>query len=168
MGGKAAMKFAVTNPSLVNKLIVVDIAPKQYPLHHQQILEAFYKVDIKTLTSRKEADEQMSTIFEDAIVRQFLLKNLKRNDDKTFGWKINLDVLRDEIANIGEALVSGEQFSGKTLFISGNQSGYIIDGDKSLINQHFQSSKIEHLNCGHWVHAEKPIEFLELVEEFLK
>jgi hypothetical protein len=74
--------------------------------------------------------------------------------------------LRDEIANIGEPLLATEQFNEPTLFVNGTKSGYIVKEDETLIKQHFPNSSITNLNCGHWVHAEMPAKFLEIVNIF--
>ena len=96
MGGKTVMNFACKYPDMVNKLTVVDIAPKTYPPHHQQIFKAFHAVDLTNIQTRGEADKQMSTIISDFGTKLFLLKNLKRTPDG-FSWKVNLPVIEKNI-----------------------------------------------------------------------
>ena len=163
MGGKTAMKFAVTYPERVEKLIVVDISPKEYPPHHQQILAALHAVDIENVTSRKEADERMTLHISNVGVRQFLLKNLDRVESDAFKWKMNLPVIESNIEVVGQALGEGV-FNGKTYFIGGGASDYIQRGDRTLIIEHFPSAKIASIKgAGHWVHAEKAEQFMDVL-----
>jgi esterase len=168
MGGKTAMEFAVKNPDKWSKLIVVDIAPKTYSVHHDQILEGLNSLDLKTIMSRNEADEKLSKLVPEIGVRQFLLKNLSR-DNIGFSWKINLPVISKNIEIIGEGLSKRLSKAKPTLFIRGSNSNYIMDSDFELIEQYFPSAKIETVeNAGHWIHAEQPEEFLNIVNQFLK
>ncbi len=167
MGGKVAMTFATTYPELVNQLIVVDISPREYPPHHQQIFEGFHSVNLEKLSSRKEADEQMSEIIKNFGVRQFILKNLAREEGK-FIWKINLKIIEKNIAEIGKPLPLGMIFSNNTLFIGGAKSDYIKSSDQVLIKKHFPKASIAMVeDAGHWVHAENPKELIQLVSKFL-
>ena len=90
MGGKVAMLFAAKYPDQINKLVVVDIAPKFYPVHHNVILEGLKAIPIKEINSRQVADDMLAEYVEIPAVRQFLLKNLKRNGS-SFDWKMNLE-----------------------------------------------------------------------------
>jgi esterase len=167
MGGKTAMEFAVNNPKKWKKLIVVDIAPKAYSVHHDQILEGLNSLDLKTINSRNEADERLSKWVPEIGVRQFLLKNIARDSDG-FNWKINLPVISKNIEIIGEGLSKRLSEGKPTLFIRGKNSHYIMDSDFDLIEQYFPSAKIETVeNAGHWVHAEQPEKFLDIVNQFL-
>ncbi len=168
MGGKTAMFFAVQYPELLSKLIVVDIAPRAYPVHHQTILDAFAAVAIDTIQSRSEAEEQMASLVPEKGVRQFLLKNLQRTDDG-FAWKLNLSVIRDNIEAVGAAVPEGKTFEKPTLFLRGAKSDYVRDEDKTLIKQHFPQAQIATIEkAGHWVHAEQPEALLEVVAKFLE
>ncbi|WPP53496.1 alpha/beta fold hydrolase [Catalinimonas niigatensis] len=170
MGGKVAMFFATQYPDQFGKLIVVDIAPRAYPVHHQKILQALGAVKTDQITSRKEAEEQMEPYISDFGVRQFLLKNLKRTDDnKNFAWKLNLSVIRDNIENIGEGIDDNVQVNKPVLFVKGAKSDYIKDEDEKLIKSIFPSARIVTIkNAGHWVHAEQPEQLFEEVSKFLK
>jgi len=168
MGGKTAMHFATLYPELVDKLIVVDIAPKYYPPHHQQIFAGFRAVDFPNLKSRKEADEIMSGIIKEFGVRQFILKNLTRDDQNNFAWKINLDAIEKNIEIIGSGLADNAIFEKDALFIGGTKSHYIQAEDEIVITRHFPEAQIKMIEgAGHWVHAEKPNELRDLVIEFL-
>lgn len=162
MGGKTAMVFATRFPEMLDKLIIVDISPKFYPTHHEQILAGLSAVQKETLTSRSDAEDIMIKYVPDFGTRQFLLKNLYWKDDKTLGLRINLDVLIENVEEIGESLSSQAIYDKETLFLKGDKSEYILTGDERLIKQHFQNAVIQQVsNAGHWLHAENPKEFFE-------
>ena len=168
MGGKVAMHLATQHADRVDKLIVVDIAPKYYPPHHQQIFEGFHSVDLDNLENRKDADEQMAKVISNFGVRQFILKNLDRKKDGSFGWKLNIDAIERAIEKVGEGIEGDVSFDGTTLFIAGSKSDYITEEDHDLIREHFPKALIASVkDAGHWVHAEKPKELGEMVMEFL-
>jgi len=167
MGGKAAMNVAVKNPDLISKLVVVDIVPKTYPVHHDHILDGLEAIDLPTLTSRTEADQTLSQFIPEPDVRQFLLKNLTRKTDGGFEWKINLKSIDHHIEEIGEGMQYPGKFERPTLFIKGAKSNYYADGDEELIRTIFTNSSFSTLDTGHWVQAEKPVEFTNTVMEFL-
>ncbi|MDB4088379.1 alpha/beta fold hydrolase [Flavobacteriales bacterium] len=168
MGGKTAMTFAAEYPQYLNKLIVVDIAPKNYPPHHQEIIDALYSLDLPLLKSRREADEVMSKSIKTDGTRLFLLKNLNREKEGGYSWKMNLDMLSKEIEKVIDITLIPFPIQIPTLFIRGGDSGYILDSDFDKIEALFPSSDIETIEgSGHWVHAEKPKELLELISEFL-
>ncbi len=166
MGGKTAMNFAVKNPDKLSKLIVVDIVPKYYPIHHDAILEGLQSINLQTLTSRNEADQLLSEHVPEPDVRQFLLKNLSRTDNG-FEWKINLPGIDKSIENIGVDIQYPGTFDGPTLFVKGARSNYYKPGDEAVILQLFPQAKIESIDTGHWVQAEKPQEFAQMVLQFL-
>ncbi|MEP1034123.1 alpha/beta fold hydrolase [Ekhidna sp.] len=168
MGGKVAMHMATQHSGAVDKLIVVDIAPKYYEPHHQQIFEGFHSVDLAKLQNRKDADDQMAHVITNFGVRQFILKNLDRKKDGSFAWKLNISAIENAIETVGEGIEGEVSFAGPTLFIAGSKSDYITNDDHNLIQSYFPAAKIVTINgAGHWVHAEKPHELGELVIEFL-
>jgi pimeloyl-ACP methyl ester carboxylesterase len=167
MGGKTVMNFAVTYPERVRKLIVADIAPRFYPIHHQTILEGLNSLNLKEIKSRKEADDQLDQYIPELGVRQFLLKSLTR-DSEGFAWKINLKVITEKIENVGEALADGTVFEGPTLFLAGANSNYIQEKDISDLEAHFPNYELEFIpNAGHWLHAEQPQAVVAEMSKFL-
>ncbi len=169
MGGKVAMFFATIYPDQFEKMIVVDIAPRAYPVHHQKILEALAAVKIGEISSRKEAEDQMKPYIADFGIRQFLLKNLKREDNNSFTWKLNLSAIRQNIERIGEAVDESHAVEKPVLFVGGEKSEYIRKDDHPLITQIFPQSRIVTIpRSGHWIHAEQPGLLLEEVEHFLR
>ena len=168
MGGKTAMLFATTYPQLVSKLIIADIAPRFYPIHHDQILEGLSSLNVDTLESRSEADDILSNYVSDFGTRQFLLKNLYWVEKGKLGLRVNLEVLKNNVEEVGEALPVSNSFSGNTLFLRGDKSEYIALNDEALIKMQFPNSTIATVaNAGHWLHAENPIDFFNEVMQFL-
>jgi esterase len=167
MGGKAAMNFAVKYPDLIDKLIVVDIAPKAYPVHHDSIIDGLKAIPIETLQSRDDADSILSQYVLESDVRQFLLKNLSRKSEGGFAWKINLPVIDKNLEKISEGMQYDGTYHGPTLFVRGSKSKYVHDDDRQNIKALFPNSTLVTMDTGHWVQAEKPNEFVAIIKEFL-
>lgn len=169
MGGKTAMLFTVTHPEMVKKLIVADISPKYYPVHHQTIINGLLSIDFNVTKSRKEADEQLSKYIPELGIRQFLLKNIYWKEKEQLAFRFNLTALNDNIEEIGKALPDDTVFDGKTLFVKGGRSEYITPQDEPLIKKYFPKASVSTIdNAGHWVQAENPKIFFETTFEFLK
>ena len=169
MGGKVAMQFAIDHPQHLDKLIVVDIAPKYYPLHHQSVLAALQAVDFSVVTARREVEDVLSQYISDLGTKQFLLKNIYWKENGELAWRFNLNVMVQKIENIGEATVSDKICDVTTLFIRGEKSNYILEEDIDLIQEIFPRSILETItDAGHWVHAEQPKAFFECVMKFIK
>ncbi len=168
MGGKTAMLFAVNYPELLDKLVIVDISPKFYPTHHQQILAGLAALQQETLKSRSDAEAIMSQYVSEFGTRQFLLKNLYWKENKTLGLRVNLPALVENVEEVGEPLSKFSMYDKDTLFLKGDKSEYILTGDEELIKQHFPKASIQEVsNAGHWLHAENPKEFFEKTLLFL-
>ena len=168
MGGKVAMNFAVAHPEKLEKLIVVDISPRPYNLEHYVILDGLKAIPIDKITSRQEADAVLAQYVSEADVRQFLLKNLQRKPEGGFGWKINLPVIDKNLPKIGYDLQYKGKFEKPTLFVRGGRSKYVEDADMVRIREIFPKAELETLDTGHWVQAEKPKEFVELVSKWME
>lgn len=167
MGGKTVMNFAIKYPERVEKLIVADIAPRYYPIHHQSILEGLNALNLKEIKSRKEADDQLAKYISELGIRQFLLKSLTRASDG-FTWKINLPVIAKNIENVGEALPEGEKYEGPTLFLAGANSNYIQQKDIADMERFFPNYELVFIaDAGHWLHAEQPHAVVEEMRRFL-
>ncbi len=168
MGGKTAMQFALDYPDMVDKLIVVDIAPKKYKGGHQVIFEALFSLDLNQIEKRNEAEEKLAEYIPEFGVRQFLMKNLTRKKGGGFAWKMNLDAIHNHYQDI-LAEIEGEKTNVPTLFINGGQSKYVTAEDRESIKELFPSASFKTIGeAGHWVHAEKPKELMRMVEEFLR
>ncbi len=172
MGGKTAMQFAVDNSERVSQLIIVDIAPKDYPPGHQNIFDAFFAINLPQLSSRKDADAALSQHIAEIGVRQFLLKNLYRNKEiGHYDWKCNLEIIyRSYTEIINNSLGPYDEYEGATLFVKGANSPRYIEPDKDMdtLQKHFPNMQLQTIaNAGHWIHAEQPDAFFEMVMDFL-
>ena len=171
MGGKIAMQIAQSFSEYVNKLIVADIAPVAYPAHHQQIIHGLQQVAVKIasgeVTSRKQADDVLSTYVETLGVRQFLLRNLTTTDGKLH-FKCHLENIAKCYPQIMQALDPNQSFGGDTLFIKGGDSNYITAQHSDIIKTMFPNSRAKIIaGAGHWLHAEKTVAFNKIVKDFL-
>ncbi|HIP37048.1 MAG TPA: alpha/beta fold hydrolase [Crocinitomix sp.] len=167
MGGKTAIGFAAEYPELLNKLIVVDISHKQYPMHHEQIVLGLKALDLSKLKTRGQADRALSAYIDNAAIRQFLLKNLYWERKGQLAWRINLPVLANDIQKIIEE-VYFDTIEVPTLFVRGELSNYILESDFDEIYNKFPNSKIVTIkNAGHWVHAEQQEIFYQTIVDFL-
>jgi len=170
LGGKVAMALANNDTQQrINKLIIVDIAPRLYPPHHQDLLDALSSVDLNTLSDRRDADKLLRTSIPEAGVRAFLLKSLIRDDDKALCWQFDLNGINSSYAAMREMPTMAKAIAIPTLFIKGSKSDYIREADTDLINRHFSKAILKEIpGAGHWVHAEKPAVFSRLCTEFLQ
>ncbi|HSY77890.1 MAG TPA: alpha/beta fold hydrolase [Bacteroidia bacterium] len=169
MGGKTAMFFTVKHPERVEKLVVVDIGPKKYPITNEFVISAIDRFDPKTVKSRKEADELMAPFIEDYGTRQFLLKNLYWDENQQLAWKFNYEVIKQNIKNVSDATpMPFDPIELPVLFVKGEKSDYIFPSDIKLMNSMFTNAKLITISgAGHWVHADKPQDFFKEVSEFL-
>jgi esterase len=182
MGGKTAMLYALKFPEDLSGLIVVDIAPVKYSsvdlynnqaIVHLNIVQAMLSVDFSKVKSRTEINSELENTIKDVAVRQFIMKNVHRNHDGSFGWKLNIDAISKFLPQI-IGFVSGEKLQGieknhfPVLFIRGGLSDYIIPEYYSEIKRLFPLARIETIpNAGHWVQVDQPAKFMEVVGEFL-
>lgn len=166
MGGKTTMRFAQLFPEKVEKIISVDMGVKAYPSHHEKILEAFKKLNLKAIESRKDADREVAGLIPEFGVRQFILKNLFRKGKSEFGWRVNYSVIEEEMDNILAPLPT-QSAAVPALFIYGSKSDYIKEGDKHQIRSIFENAEFTELQAGHWIHAEVPEAFYDEVKKFV-
>lgn len=166
MGGKTAMHFAQAYESLLDKLIIVDMGVKSYPIHHDRILEGLKSLNLDEISSRGEAQTQLSEYINNTAIRQFLLKNLYWKEKGKLAWRINLPVIDKKLPEIVSALPEKEVLT-PTLFMRGGQSDYIKLEDVDQIKRFFPISEVFSIEqAGHWIHAEAPEEFIEKVIGF--
>ena len=169
MGGKIAMFLATNYPELVDKLIVADIGPKYYKPHHQDILSGLNAVDFSQKPDRNQVEEVLKNYIPDFGTRQFLMKSLYWKEPGQLAFRFNLDSFNANIEYVGTALPEHQLFEKQTLFVRGGNSRYILDTDIEQIKKHFPEATLETIpNAGHWLHAENPQLFFEIVQQFLK
>ncbi|RUO25900.1 alpha/beta hydrolase [Aliidiomarina minuta] len=167
MGGKIAMEIALRHPSQVRSLVIADIAPVAYDARHTEIIDALCAIDVESLENRQEADKELAKTINEKGVRQFLLKNLRKDGDNWF-WRFNLAALKANYEKLIGAPTSEGQYNGPVLFIRGEKSDYVQQSHRDEIAPRFPRATAETIEgAGHWLHAEKPTEFNRLVADFI-
>ena len=166
LGGKVVMQFACDHPELVEKMVIVDISPRQYWSEHTPLMDAMMALDLLQFSSRTQVDEALAEKIPDKTVRQFLLMNLVSEDGK-LNWRINLPALKQNYQQLMAPVCDSVALTMPTLFIYGEQSDYVTEQDRVLIASQFNQVSFESIPAGHWVHAERPQQFKQVVEEFL-
>lgn len=165
MGGKAAMVLALHHGTMVNRLVVVDIAPVIYGHTQVQFIHAMRGVDLSGIDRRSQADAALRDTVEDAGTRAFLLQSLDVAEKR---WRLNLDALEAEMPKIVSFPAMSEQFDGPTLFLSGANSDYVKPDHRPAIKALFPKARFARIpGAGHWLHAEKPREFEASIKAFL-
>ncbi|MEO1239447.1 MAG: alpha/beta fold hydrolase [Pseudomonadota bacterium] len=165
MGGKAAMALALTEPDRVERLIVADMAPVVYGHSHAQFIDAMMALDLSDVRTRGHADRALAQAIPDRGVRVFLLQAL---DVKAKRWTLNLEVLLRQMDQIIGWPKIDAVFEGPTLFLSGGLSDYVLPEHRDQIRALFPAAKFAAIpGAGHWLHAERPAEFIAAVDAFL-
>jgi len=168
LGGKIAMKFACEQPSIVKKLIIVDIAAKSYPPYHDKEFRAMKRIPSGALENRREAEELLKPMVPDWAMRQFLMTNLVSGE---FGykWQINLEVLHASLQGLRQnSLQDSDSYDGPVLLVVGGKSNFIVDSDVQDLREWFPKLKATTLpKAGHNVHVEDRKGFLKAIEGWL-
>lgn len=164
LGGKVAMRVAVESPELLESLIVVDIAPREYPPYHQRDFDAMNALPLAELESRKDADAHMAEMVPDWGQRQFLLTNLGREGD-AFKWMINLRALTEARDVMRKDSIGPEDvYDGGASFILGGRSRFVLPEDWRTIHKHFPKARIQVIEeSGHNPHIEQRQQFLAAI-----
>ncbi|MBI4945482.1 MAG: alpha/beta fold hydrolase [Bacteroidetes bacterium] len=188
LGGKVAMQFASMYPEKLEKLIVVDMAPKDYPGNHPDsyrdgFIEKLLTLNLAEMKSRKEVEAELKKIINDNATIQLLLKNIhwtalpaplrhhpqslsegEGRNSQILEWKFNLKVIAKNQDKIGETFSIKNKIDTPTLFIRGEKSNYILYSDITEIKKIFPNSEFKTIeDAGHWVHADKPEEFAKTI-----
>lgn len=166
MGGKTAMLFACRYPERVERLVVVDIAPKDYFwVEHRAEFTAMNELDLSTLQSRLEAEQRFESRVADLGLRKFLATNLERMSEGGWRWMINLPALTGALSVLERSpLREEDRYVGAVLFIAGGRSSYVQSDDGEVIRRHFPAAQIELIpDSGHNPHMEKREEFVRRV-----
>jgi esterase len=167
LGGKVAMKFACLYGDRVTRLVVVDIAPRDYPSeHHLPTFDGLLALNLQTLSSHKDADERLTEAFPNWAFRKFLLTNLAE-EAGIFRWKANIRALRSSLPDLSRnPLTLEESYGGDATFVNGGKSSYVRLEDEDSIIRHFPKARIVVLpEAGHFVHAEDKAGFLSALRE---
>jgi pimeloyl-ACP methyl ester carboxylesterase len=186
MGGKVAMQLALRRPELLRALVVVDVAPVEYPLFGGRTddpdeeaspfaayIQAMRAIDLSALTSRQEADDALRAAVPSRMVRGFLLQSLVREGtgaDGRWRWRLNLELLERDLERLRgfPDPPPGARFDGPVLWIAGANSHYVLARDRARMDELFPATRLVRIkNAGHWVHSEQPEIFLETLRRFL-
>ena len=169
MGGKTAMMTALTDLDAIGAMIVADIAPVSYGRSHEPYVDALRAIDLAAVKRRGDADAALRDTVPEAGLRGFLLHNLIFEDDGP-RWRLNLDAIdRNMDALMGfPDRPDGTVYSGPSMFVVGANSDYVQPDHHATIRRLFSEASILLIaDAGHWLHAEKPAEFFDLVSRFL-
>ncbi|MGP3699362.1 alpha/beta fold hydrolase [Rhodobacter sp. NSM] len=167
MGGKAAMTLALTEPRLVRRLVVADVAPVAYDHDQTHHIDAMRSLDLSNVATRGDADRRLADVLPDAGLRAFFLQSLDLRSDPP-RWRLNLDLLAAEMPHIVGWPGCEGAFDGPTLFLTGENSNYVRSEYRQTILSLFPNARFAELKgTGHWLHAEKPRAFEETVRIFL-
>ncbi|HVU23952.1 MAG TPA: alpha/beta fold hydrolase [Opitutus sp.] len=169
MGGKIAMLLACRHPQRVERLIVVDVAPKDYYwVAHRHEFAAMLELDLEHLKSRAEAELKFEARVPGWGMRKFLATNLERDDEGRWRWSVNLPVIATALPELERnPLRDDDRFDGPALFVAGGKSAYVQPGDHGAIRAHFPAARIETIaDSGHNPHAERREAFARRVLEW--
>lgn len=169
MGGKAAMTLALTQPDLIRKLVVMDIAPVAYRHTQTGYIDAMEALDLPTIDRRSTADKAMAADVDEPGVRAFLLQSLDLKSDPP-RWRLNLEALRDQMPRIigwPEDLPRGS-FDGPVIEVMGEESRYVTEERQDALRAYFPQAKVIRVKgAGHWLHADAPEIVADILSNFL-
>ncbi|NQU55675.1 MAG: alpha/beta fold hydrolase [Rhodospirillales bacterium] len=170
MGGKTAMALSLLHGEAVDALVVVDIAPVPHTGSDVRgYLDILVELPLAAFSTRAEVEQHLTDIIPEASIRSFLLQNLVRVEER-LQWRVNLAAIADDMDNITGFIDPGHgrSFKGPALFVAGGNSNYVQPHDHAVVRSLFPKAKIEIIpGAGHWLHAEQPGPFLELLKDFL-
>ncbi len=169
MGGKVAMTVALIHPEQFSALVIADIAPFDYEHSFHDLVEAMLNMDLKNLRSRADAEMKLRMMTDDTNVIQFILQNLIRANGE-FKWRVNLETISSNLSLLSQFPkdLKHRTCHMPSLFLGGSNSHYIKSIHNASIYHHFPAAEITMIEgSGHWLHAEKPKEFLYEVKTFI-
>ncbi|XP_063059049.1 sn-1-specific diacylglycerol lipase ABHD11 isoform X2 [Engraulis encrasicolus] len=174
MGGKVAMTTALTQPALVERLVVVDISPAptapltNFPTYIQAMKDVKVPSNVPRSTARRLAEDQLRDYVKERSVRQFLLTNLIEEEGQ-YSWRINLEAIANHLGDIKDFPKFNNSYEGPTLFLGGTNSAYISSEDYPEIQRLFPCADIQYIpDASHWIHADKPLDFISSLVAFLQ
>lgn len=170
LGGKTAMHFALHQPQMVEKLVVVDISLRKYPHNeeHQKLINAMLEADLSEAHTRGDVEKMLMRTIESRKLRQFVLKNLYWRERGKMGWRLNIKAINENLHAVFEGVTVSGEYGGPSLFIRGGLSKYVSDEDIETIKKKFPGAVVKTIaQATHWVHADAPGEFYEIVSGFL-
>lgn len=171
LGGKLSMIYTLHYPDLVEKLVVADISLRRSPPNreHQLLLNAMSAVNFDEVRSRSDVEKQLSATVHNPKLRMFLLKSVYWRTRDRLDWRLNLNAINNNLLSVFEGVDIPGICEKPALFIRGGQSDYVLNEDIPRITEKFPRAAVETIaNASHWVHADAPQEFLEIVSGFFR
>lgn len=175
MGGKVAMRTVLDHPDLIRTLTVVDISPVRYNMAHTfgPRVQGMLTMPLGQLRTRADAEAHLRRYEPAAPIRQFLLQNLRRDvhaaSKEQWYWQMNLPVIAENLPTLGDwPPAEGRSWDGPVLWMGGGNSPYVLDEYHPAMQELFaQVRRVTVKNCGHWVHADQPSVFVQVLKSFL-
>lgn len=168
MGGKIAMYIALNYPFISSKIIIVDIAPKNYPPYHKKIISIIKKINLNIIKKRKDLEDFLSNFFLEETIKSLLSKNLYRINNGNFAFKFYLQGIENNYNKLSNYPIINQKYKKLIIFITGSKSNYISNKDYFLIKKYFPLSKIITVkNAGHCIHSDMPDIFCNIVQKFI-
>ncbi len=169
LGGKVAMQLASDPAARLRGLVVVDISPRAIPPVHLFVLRACQQLDLASASRRAELDAALALSIPQAATRDFLLKNVVRDKDGQFMWRVPLQALIDNYRAVSDAPPLVAPYAGPALFMAGEMSPFRVMADEALIRGWFPAARFVTIpGAGHLVHADQPDAFVAQVRTFLE
>ncbi|GAA5187294.1 alpha/beta fold hydrolase [Ferrimonas gelatinilytica] len=169
LGGKVAMAYAQAHPEHCWGLLVADIAPGAYPRRHDTVFTALRQLEPATLNNRQQAQQQLAQAGIDLPTAAFLVKNLRPLEAGGFYWRLNLDAIIDAYPSLIDAIPEAPPYLGPVMFLKGGYSDYLQSRHRDDIQARFPEAQMKILlGAGHWLHAQKPVQFNRLAAEFFR
>jgi esterase len=167
MGGKAAMVLALNNPEMIQRLIIADIAPVGYLHSQNDKIEVMQSLLLNQFDRRSAAETALEDKLGDAGLAAFFAQSLSF-DDPAPKWLLNLDALYANMdAIIGFPVLNGS-FAKEVLFLCGGDSDYVDNAGKIEIDRLFPKAITQTIDgASHWIHADKPREFMTILSAYL-
>ena len=169
MGGKAAMKFTDMYEDMVEKLVIIDIAPRKYDGGHEYIFDALRKINPNAFEDRNEIQDQLAASIKEPAVLHFLMKNISRKKEGGYEYKMNLELLYQNYRDLMNELHFDHVIETPSLFVAGEASDYIRQEDITNIKKLFANADFATIaGAGHWVHADQGEALLKVLLDFIE
>lgn len=170
MGGKVAMRYTLEYPDKVKRLVVVDIGIKAYPprIQHIEIIKAMKSIRLDGVKSRAKIEQQLEPLIPQIRIRQFILKNVYRDDQNRLRWRLNIEGIEPGLNDMLDSIDFDQTYDRPTLFVRGGASDYILPSDFSSIRENFPHAEIITIEgASHWVHVEAWEKFYQITYGFM-
>lgn len=167
MGGKVILELLSRKWQSHHKAIILDIAPKSYPDVHSEIFSAMLELPLNQMNSRQKLDEALAGTIQDVTIRQFILKNVDRDESGQFKWKLNLQVLYQNYSEISKEISLEPPLWNEICFVRGSHSAYINDTDIHELQSTFPNAKFVTIpSSGHWIHVDQPMALYQTIMDY--